>query len=316
MLEDRVMTNLAYCCVQARNYSRHPSNGHETSKVLIKTILDNKDRKSGKRGRDVLYRSELRQLPTRTRQRPQSTRTVNVKFAAILLVGFLTSAAQAADVISGIPRVVDGDTIVVGSTTIRLESIDAPESDQVCLDAKLNRWTCGIEARDRLVAHIGNRPLDCAPSGSDVYGRTLAVCAVAGEDLNAWMVRQGWALAFIRYSKVYVPDEEGARASKLGLWSGAFIAPWDWRHRNSQTIVLGATAVPITARSELLTPESAAQAPSPDCIIKGNVNRMGERIYFRPGQLDYARVDMTNPGKRWFCTEDEAKAAGWRPAAR
>jgi hypothetical protein len=58
------------------------------------------------------------------------------------------------------------------------------------------------------------------------------------------------------------------------------------------------------------------QAPSPDCIIKGNINRKGERIYFRPGQLDYGRIDMAKPGKRWFCSDEEAQAAGWRPAAR
>lgn len=233
-----------------------------------------------------------------------------------ILVGLLAIAAQAADKISGIPHIVDGDTIVVGTTKIRLASIDAPETDQVCLDAEQKRWACGIEARDRLAGHIGSRSIDCAPSGSDVYGRILAVCTVAGEDLNAWMVHQGWALAFVLYSKEYVPDEEAARSAKRGIWSGAFIAPWDWRHRNHQTVVLGATNVPISAQVELLAPESAAQAPSPDCIIKGNVNRNGERIYFRPGQLDYARVDMNKPGKRWFCTEDEAKAAGWRPAAR
>jgi endonuclease YncB( thermonuclease family) len=239
-----------------------------------------------------------------------------LRIAAILAATFFSFAAQAAEIISGVPRVVDGDTIVVGTTKIRLASIDAPESDQVCLDANRKRWTCGVEARDHLAAHIGNRSIDCAPTGTDAYGRTLAVCAVASEDLNAWMVREGWALAFVRYSKEYVPDEEAARNAKRGIWSGAFIAPWDWRHRTRETVVLGTTSVPISAQAELLAPESAAEAPLPDCIIKGNVNRKGERIYFRPAQLDYARVDMTKPGKRWFCTEDEAKAAGWRPAAR
>jgi hypothetical protein len=199
---------------------------------------------------------------------------------------------------------------------IRLASIDAPESDQVCLDANQKRWTCGIEARDRLASHIGSRPIDCVPTGLDTYGRTLATCTLAGENLNAWMVREGWALAFVRYSKEYVADEEAARAAGLGLWSGAFIAPWDWRHRNRQTIVLGATSVPVSAQAELLAPASAVAAPSPQCVNQGNVNRNGERIYFRPGQLDYARVDMSKPGKRWFCTEQDAQAAGWRPAAR
>jgi hypothetical protein len=130
------------------------------------------------------------------------------------------------------------------------------------------------------------------------------------------MVQQGWALAFGRYSKEYLPDEETARAAGRGLWSGAFITPWDWRHRNRQTEILGATSIPISAQAVLLAPDSAVEAPSADCIIKGNTNRKGERIYFRPGQLDYARIDMRGPGRRWFCTGEDAKAAGWRPAAR
>jgi endonuclease YncB( thermonuclease family) len=239
-----------------------------------------------------------------------------ISFAAILLLAFYSSTTHAAEVISGIPHIVDGDTVVIGTTKIRLASIDAPESDQVCIDADRKPWTCGIEARDRLTAHIGNRSIDCVPTGVDAYDRTLAICTIGEESLNAWMVQQGWALAFVRYSKRYVPEEETARAAGRGLWSGAFIAPWDWRHRNRQTIVLGATSVPVSAQAELLAPASAAAAPSPQCTIKGNVNRKGERIYFRPGQLDYARVDMSKPGKRWFCTDQDAQAAGWRPAAR
>lgn len=238
------------------------------------------------------------------------------RIISLLITLFIVVAAQAGDFLSGVPRVVDGDTVVLGITRVRLAGIDAPESDQVCLDENRKHWACGIEARDRLISHIGNRSVDCAPMEQDTYGRTLAVCTVAGENLNAWMVQQGWALAFVRYSRDYVQEEEAARKAKRGLWGGAFIAPWDWRHRNRQTVVLGATSVPITAQAQLLAAESAANAPSPNCIIKGNVNHKGERIYFRPGQLDYARVDMSKPGKRWFCTEDEAKAAGWRPAAR
>jgi endonuclease YncB( thermonuclease family) len=238
-----------------------------------------------------------------------------MRLISILLV-VTACAANAAEPISGIPRIVDGDTLTIGNTKIRLASIDAPESDQICLDANRQKWTCGIEARDHLVALIKDKTIDCVATGADAYGRTLAVCSVAGVNLNKWMVQQGWALAFTRYSKEYVPEEEAARAAGRGLWSGAFIAPWDWRHRNRQTIILGATSVPVSAQAELLAPASAADAPSPECVIKGNVNRKGERIYFRPGQLYYSRIDMNKPGKRWFCTEQEAEAAGWRPAAR
>lgn len=243
-------------------------------------------------------------------------RCVKIALATLLVLIVLRVAGPAAELISGIPHIVDGDTITIGDAKIRLEGIDAPETDQLCLDGHAAKWTCGIAARDRLAEHVASRSIDCTPNGFDAYHRILAVCRVQGEDLNAWMASQGWALAFTRYSTAYVPQETTAREAKRGLWKGAFIAPWDWRHRSHQTIVLGAVAVPIKAQDELLEPASAGGAPSPNCVIKGNVNRHGDRIYFRPGQLDYARVDMAKPGKRWFCSEEEAQAAGWRPAGR
>ena len=233
-----------------------------------------------------------------------------------LLLVSIPASAQYHNTISGTPRIVDGDTLAIGEVKIRLEGIDAPETDQVCLDADAAKWACGVVARDRLIAHVNGRSIECKHTGTDRYGRTLAVCSVAGDDLNAWMVREGWALAFIRSSTVYVKEENKARTAKRGLWSGAFIAPWDWRHRDKGTTILGALSVPITAQKQLLEPVSATGAPSPDCIIKGNVNREGERIYHMPGGTSYAKVNMDVPGKRWFCSEDEAKAAGWRPAKR
>ncbi len=226
-----------------------------------------------------------------------------------------TSSALAADV-TGPARVVDGDTLVIGETRVRLEAIDAPETDQVCLNEKGEHWTCGITARDRFKDHIGGRELSCNPKGTDRYGRTLAVCSMAGKDLNAWLVSQGLALAYVQYSRAYVGEEAEARAAQRGMWSGAFVAPWDWRHRDKQTVILGALSVPVTAQAQLLAPASAAQAPSADCIIKGNVNRKGERIYHLPGSRDYDKINMAAPGKRWFCSEGEAEAAGWRAPLR
>jgi endonuclease YncB( thermonuclease family) len=233
-----------------------------------------------------------------------------------LVVLFLAGHAHAAEPISGVARIVDGDTLAIGETKIRLEGIDAPETDQMCLDYNAAKWSCGVVARDHLVQHVAGRPVECSPSGADRYGRTLAVCHLGDENLNAWMVREGFALAFVKYSTVYLGEESEARKAQRGLWSGAFIAPWDWRHRGKGTVVLGALFVPITAQAQLLEPASAAAAPSSDCIIKGNVNRRGERIYHLPGGLHYAKVNMAAPGKRWFCTEAEAEAAGWRRAKR
>jgi endonuclease YncB( thermonuclease family) len=238
------------------------------------------------------------------------------KIVISILAGLVCfcSIAQAAD-LSGVPRVVDGDTLVIGATKIRLEGIDAPETDQICLNANDVRWTCGIDARGQLAVHISGRAVSCSPTGIDAYNRTLAICSLAGEDLNAWMVQQGWALAYVQYSSAYRKVEDDARTHQRGLWRGAFIAPWDWRHRNTKTAILGAYSVPLNAQAVLLAPSATEGAPSPECTIKGNVNRKGERIYHTQNQKFYASIQMDKGGgKRWFCTPEEAEAAGWRRA--
>lgn len=212
-----------------------------------------------------------------------------------------------------VPEIVDADTIYAGSTKIRLSGIDAPETDQVCIDASGKDWNCGIEAREKLEAFAQNRPWVCELTGTDVYQRRLGSCTVAGEDIARWLVRNGLALAFRRYSDAYVADEDFAREQKRGLWSGAFIAPWEWRHRSSATVVLGALAVPVTAQSRLLSSAAAARPPAPSCAIKGNLKSAGQCIYHMPGGRFYDRLDMQrNASRRWFCSEAEAIAAGCR----
>ena len=131
------------------------------------------------------------------------------------------------------------------------------------------------------------------------------------------MVQEGWALAYVKYSSVYIGAEEDARTHQRGLWQGAFIAPWDWRHRNTKTVILGAYSVPINAQSMLLPRSATEGATSLDCIIKGNISRHGERIYHLPNQQYYARIRMdVGSGRRWFCTPEEDEAAGWRRALR
>jgi endonuclease YncB( thermonuclease family) len=133
--------------------------------------------------------------------------------------------------IAGAVRVIDGDTIVIRRTHIRLLGIDAPEADQTCTDADNRTWRCGQAATRVLIARIAGRPLTCATAGFDRYRRVLATCALPdGSDVNAWMVRQGWALAY--YSDAYRPQEAEAQAAKRGIWAGTFIPPWVWRHRH------------------------------------------------------------------------------------
>jgi endonuclease YncB( thermonuclease family) len=235
----------------------------------------------------------------------------------LALVAALLASPVFAVEVTGIPRIVDGDTVEIGQTKIRLSGIDAPETDQICLDAKAEKWACGVVARDELVKRSNGQAWECTTTGTDRFGRSLANCFIEGEDVSAWMVRSGWALSFVRYSHAYDMDEVAARDAHAGLWSGSFIAPWDWRHRNKSTTILGTASVPVNAQTILLGAVSSSDAPSPQCVIKGNLNRKGERIYHLPGQLNYAQINMAKGlGERWFCTEAEADAAGWRRAMR
>jgi endonuclease YncB( thermonuclease family) len=222
----------------------------------------------------------------------------------------LSVPAMAAD-ITGVPRIVDGDTVQIDSTKIRLSGIDAPETDQLCLDPIGERWACGVTARDELIEHAGGGAWTCHATGTDRYGRSLAACEVDGQDIQQWMVRKGWALSFVRYSHAYDADEEIARSAQAGIWVGAFIAPWDWRHRNIGTTILGAASVPMNAQTILLSAASASAAPDPACTIKANVGQSG-CIYHQEGDRWYAKINMDGKGKRWFCSVQEAEAAGCR----
>ena len=132
--------------------------------------------------------------------------------------------------LTGIPKVTDGDTIRIGKTRIRLHGIDAPEQRQTCT-AHAQAWNCGEAATDALRDAIAGRVVTCTKRDTDRYGRVVAVCRAAGVDLNTWMVRQGWAVAYRRYSRDYVADEDMARTGRRGMWRGEFVMPWAWRRR-------------------------------------------------------------------------------------
>ena len=237
-------------------------------------------------------------------------------FAAIFL-SLLPAIAQAAD-ISGVPKIREGDQLQIGNHRIRLGGIAAPAVDQLCLNTKGERWTCGVAARDELIKRFGGKSWTCQTRPvTDRRGRTFARCQADGEDIQKWLVSNGWALAAVRISRDYEAEEKAAREAKAGMWQGAFIAPWDWRVRNKKTTILGAVKPPENARAILLASASGPVAPSPDCTIKGNVNRSGECIYHQPTSRWYAKIEMKiSKGTRWFCSVDEAEAAGCRETRR
>lgn len=153
---------------------------------------------------------------------------VMLAIAAAATAWASTSAAP----LQGRASVIDGDTLEVRGERIRLFGIDAPESAQTCLDADGRAYRCGQRAAFALSDKVGARPVVCEPTGKDRYGRIVARCSLAGEDLQAWMVRNGHALAFVRYSKDYRRFEAEAKASGAGMWTGSFEPPWEWRRRS------------------------------------------------------------------------------------
>jgi endonuclease YncB( thermonuclease family) len=174
----------------------------------------------------ILWKEDPAPAPPQARQEAQGRAMKTVRVARISAIAFglfvvAASATQSAEFASGIPRIVDGDTVQIGGTKIRFAGIDAPETDQVCLDAKGEKWACGVTARDELIKYSAGRSWDCDLVGSDRYGRSLGKCFIEGGDISAWMVRSGWALSFVRYSHDYDRDEEIAReANQAALAKG------------------------------------------------------------------------------------------------
>ncbi len=199
----------------------------------------------------------------------------------------------------GVVRVIDGDTYDVGAVRVRLYGVDAPEIGQTCTNGDGVQWDCGTWAADQVRARIGQRKVVCEKVTEDQYGRTVARCALAGQDLGRMLVAEGLALAFRRYAMDYDLDEKGAVVAGRGIHAHLFDRPEDHRRM---------------VREDLA---AKARAPQSGCVIKGNRSGSDKRIYHMPGQADYDATVITEAkGERWFCSEAEARAAGWRRARR
>lgn len=166
----------------------------------------------------------LEDLDLRSRERRAMIK-LTIVFA--LLPILLWQGAYAEEIV-GRASVTDGDTLIIQGERIRLHGIDAPERAQTC-EAGGKAWRCGQKASLALADKIGRLPVRCETFQRDRYGRAIAICRQGQTDLNRWMVRNGWALAYRRYSADYITAEKEARQDGLGLWQGRFVPPWDWR---------------------------------------------------------------------------------------
>jgi endonuclease YncB( thermonuclease family) len=236
-------------------------------------------------------------------------------FAIFCLLGAILMATPtlAADV-----TVRDGGTIQVGDVIYRLDGIDAPEFDQICINDQADPVTCGIDARDQLTKLIAGRPVRCDDLGPEKAfpRRHIGLCTVEGEtdSLNVQLVRAGFAMDFEPSAKGrFLQDEASARDARKGLWQGCFVAPQDFRIGKKDGPLFGAACHTDRDRQirEVLFPDDLAQPPN--CSIKatfavrarvtGNVG-----VYQLRGCPSYAGAQAD----RWFCSEDDAQAEGFR----
>jgi endonuclease YncB( thermonuclease family) len=232
-----------------------------------------------------------------------------------ILIAFATSSCWAAEA-----TITDADTLILKGTTYRLDGIDTPETDQVCLDATGATWACGIEARERLTKFINARDVRCDDKGADTvyHNRRIGICWVEGEtvSLNQWLVLEGWALNFEPYAKGrFKADQDAARDRGQGLWKGCFISPQVLRRWSKSTAKLLGESCPKgndwKAR-DVLFPNHPSMPVG--CPIKG---KLAVRAHFTGHRGIYHTVDCgsyrrTKTPDRWFCSEREAQAEGFR----
>jgi len=177
----------------------------------------------------------------------------------LVLIPFATHAES----VVGKPTVVDGDTLSIGDTIVRISGIDAPETDQHCVRDNGDRWNCGKAAGTELKQAIGDNTVTCSGNDRDRYGRLLATCRIGRTDIGAYLVTRGLAVAYVKYEDTYQKQESQAKRSRRGIWSGSFDMPQQHRQRK--------------------------------WALAENTKINTER------------------GERWFCDEQQAIDAGWRP---
>jgi endonuclease YncB( thermonuclease family) len=204
-------------------------------------------------------------------------------------------AAGSTTVISGRAVAISGDLMRVGGTLVRLSNVEAPDAHQPCHRANGRRWNCASAAKAGLARLIRRRTVSCTPTGQEDGSAIVAQCHTEKIDVAAELVRHGYVFAVRSFFGSLSGEEDAARAAKAGIWQGEILRPQAWRDQEWQD----------------------AMHSAPDgCPIKGYI-RASSKLYALPWSENYDRTKVrTDKGGRWFCSEDDAKAAGFAPSSR
>jgi endonuclease YncB( thermonuclease family) len=209
------------------------------------------------------------------------------------------SVSAEPSVVAGRATAVTGGILRVNGELVELKGVEPPSPKHPCIKANGRRWSCAASATSALNRLIRAEDVTCEIEGRNGDGRAIGTCAVAysgkATDIGAELVRNGHVFAAAGMFAAYASDEATARDGKLGLWQGETVRPQEWRDR---------------------TWEEAKRTAPDGCPIKGLV-RASERVYAMPWSPEYASAKVREVrGERWFCSEDDARAAGFRLSHR
>ncbi len=151
----------------------------------------------------------------------------NIRWAMAALLLTTTLPLPAAETLSGVARVQDADTLEVAGEEVELYGVDAPQLEQRCELGGLP-YDCGLIAAGRLAELLAGHTVRCEPHGPGRYTRVIATCTAGGQDVAEALVRQGWALAYRRFTDRYVPAEAQARQQQRGMWRAGTKPSWSW----------------------------------------------------------------------------------------
>jgi len=222
---------------------------------------------------------------------------------SITLIALANVSFAAQSIVGRVEQVKDADSIVVNRVEIRLYGIDAPEFNQECKNKHGQSYACGEMATKALRNLLLKNRVNCEIKGKDQYQRLLGVCRRGVVNINRYLVARGWAIAYERYDARYLDAQMLAKRQGVGLWQGEFDPPEKFRRAAS------------ASNNSIPNNLGSSQPSSASCNIKGNISSKGERIYHTPsGSRSYDKTRISErKGERWFCSEAEARAAGWRP---